>query len=102
MARVDALKQFFGDTLEPQVASYSSNASIYEAIDRLNSALIASGKNFLVSPSNFYTFIGTIAPLVTIDGRIAFTRRVPEWDQLRAAVEEALVPMQVASRSTDA
>lgn len=91
MQRVEALRSEFGDRVDVGVASYASNDSVYAAIDQLNAALLASGKDFLVSPANFYTFIGTVAPIVTLGGRVAFVRRIPNCSELAASVERALV-----------
>lgn len=93
MERVEALRQHFGERLRVEVANYASNEGIYQAIDNLNAALLASGKDFLVSPSNFYTFISTVTPLITLDERITFTRKIPDWQQLCASVERALQPV---------
>ncbi|MBV9327155.1 MAG: hypothetical protein JO352_25655 [Chloroflexi bacterium] len=93
MERVEALRQHFGERLRVEVANYASNEGIYQAIDNLNAALLASGKDFLVSPSNFYTFISTVTPLITVDERITFTRKIPDWQQLCASVERALQPV---------
>lgn len=88
---VETVHAYFGPQVTVAIASYTSNAGIYASIDSLNGALVLSGKDFLVSPANFYTFIGTVGPIVTVGGRIAFTRRVPDWAELRESIEGLLV-----------
>lgn len=89
--RLVELERQMGDAIVIEVADYGSNAAIYGAIDQLNAALMASGKDFMVSPTNFFTFISTLAPVVVVDGRIRFTRQVPELESLRSAVEQTPV-----------
>src|SRR5205807_45058 len=54
MERVERLQKQYGKRVDVEVATYTTNASIYAAIDSLNAALLASKKDFLVSPANFY------------------------------------------------
>lgn len=88
--RLTAVHRTFGERVEVETEHYSSNAGIFAAIDKLNAALLAGGKDFMVSPGNFYTFIATVAPLIVIDGKVAFTRSVPPWERLKQAIERAL------------
>lgn len=90
MERVERLRSHYGKRVEVELASYTTNAGTYGAIDALNAALAASGKDFLVSPGNFYTFVGTVAPVVVVDGKIRFTRKVPDWEELKASVDSVL------------
>lgn len=88
---VSAIREKFGERIDVDVASYADNTAIYASLDKLNAALLTSGKNFLVAPANFYNFVGTIAPLIAIDGRIVFTRKVPALEQLESSIQRALV-----------
>ena len=86
--RLTELRGRLGDLVSVEVANYGSNSAIYAGIDQLNAALIASGKDFMVSPTNFFTFISTLAPVVIVEDQIRFTRSVPDLDSLLSAVEQ--------------
>jgi hypothetical protein len=90
--RRDAVERWFEGRVDVEFASYASREGIYAAMEQLNAALLASGRDEVVSPANFYTFIGRVAPIVVVDGRIAFTESVPDWPALRSAIERSLVP----------
>lgn len=92
---VQAIEKALGGTIAVDVADYSSNNNIYAAIDKLNVALKASGKDFLVSPANFYAFVGTVGPLIAIDGQISFTRKPPSKEQLLNSIQSALQTQNV-------
>lgn len=90
--RMREVERKFAGRVVVEFGSYATRDGIYAAIEQLNSALAVSGRDLVVSPANFYSFIGSFAPIVVVDGRIAFTRSVPEWEPLRAEIERSLVP----------
>lgn len=96
MERASALDDVFGRAVKVEVANYWSTAATSQAIERLKDALHRSGKSFVLSPENFYTFAESVMPIVTVDGQIVSTGRVPESSALEAAVNKALqmVPEQ--------
>lgn len=91
--RVASIQQAFGDRVEAQVEGYATNAAVFAAIDKLNAAHQKSGRDVVVSAGNFYSYLASATPLVVIDGRIAFSRELPGWDQLRGAIDAQLAAL---------
>jgi hypothetical protein len=83
MQRVSSIQQHLADRADVEVEGYATNAAVFAAIEKLN----AINEKTVVSPANFYSYIASVTPMVVIDGRIAFTRDLPSWEQLRAAIE---------------
>lgn len=87
-ALAQTVHEHFGAKVFVEVASYWTEAEVGVAITRLNEVLKASGKSFKVTPVNFYTFVESVAPIVAIGDQILCTRRLPDWDELRTAIEK--------------
>lgn len=85
------VQEHFGTKVFVEVASYWTEAEVGSAIAKLNEMLRASGNSFEVTPVNFYTFVESVAPIVAVGDQILCTRRLPDWDELRTAIEKVEV-----------
>ncbi len=93
----DVLARFsanYGDRGEVSMADYSTDSAVSESIDALNRILETSQETFRVKRDNFELFMSQAAPLIVIDGIIAFIRGVPSAEQLARALE--IVPEPAA------
>lgn len=77
LERLRDVEGHFVGKIETELANYSSNAGIFQAIDNLNYILQNNGKSFMVTPANFYTFISSVAPIISVNGQLTFTRMCP-------------------------
>ncbi len=84
MARINRMlseaKETFGDSICIRVASYDTQEDTDDAIEWLNSALRGSGDNAVLNDQSFSMFIGSSAPIISINNRLSFVGTVPTKD----------------------
>ncbi|MFQ5833327.1 MAG: hypothetical protein ACE5H4_11530 [Candidatus Thorarchaeota archaeon] len=83
-------KETHGDSLCIRVADYDTSESLDDAIEWLNSALRGSGDNTVLDSQSFSMFIGSSAPIITINNRLSFVGTVPTKDLLLGRISAAL------------
>lgn len=88
--RVAELREHYGDRADIRVVDYTSPQSLDQAIEALNAALQESGTQLTVSHANLPAFLESVAPVVLVGRKVAFSRGVPPLERLRAALEEQL------------
>ncbi len=91
LERASQLTGHFPGRVEVETATYGTKLAVETVTEDLNKALANSGMPYTLSPVNFYTFMESVTPIVVVNGRIRFTRLVPDWEELLQAVEDALV-----------
>lgn len=82
LQRSKEVEEAFGENVDIKFANYSTTTEIFKAIDKFNNALSNSGKKFFVTPGNFYTFVASVTPMITINGKIAFTKTIPTKEEI--------------------
>ncbi len=87
---LDAARERFGDTICIRVASYDSQEKIDDAILWLNAALRGSGDNTVLDDVSFSTFVGSSAPLLTINNRLSFVGLIPNENQFFTRISATL------------
>jgi len=88
LQRAKEIEGVFGENVNVEIANYSTTADIFKAIDRFNNVLSNSGKKFFVTPGNFYTFVASVTPMITINGKIVFTKTIPTKEELIGKITE--------------
>jgi len=83
------VKRDFGEKVELNIIEYGASG-IEAAFSRLNQILEASGKRRLTELGLGAQLFRSLIPLIAIDGRIAFTMRVPSKEALYSKIKEAL------------
>ena len=71
----------YGETICIRTASYDSEENLAEAIQWLNAALRGSGNNTVLDESSFSAFIGTSAPIISLNNRLSFVGIIPNESQ---------------------
>jgi len=74
------------DTIDVTIADYSSLASILRSLEDLNRILASNGEELRVSVDNLELVFSQIAPIVAIDGTLAFVGKTPTEDELLETV----------------
>ena len=76
----------YGETICIRTASYDSEENLAEAIQWLNAALRGSGNNTVLDESSFSAFIGTSAPIISLNNRLSFVGMVPNESQFMSRI----------------
>ncbi|MFX1416121.1 MAG: hypothetical protein ACFFC0_04875 [Promethearchaeota archaeon] len=94
MARINRMlseaKETFGDSICIRVASYDAKEDKEDAIEWLNSALRGSGDNTVLNDQSFSMFIGSSAPIISINNRLSFVGTVPTKDLLFGRISSTI------------
>ncbi len=87
---LDAARERFGDSICIRVASYDSKEQIDDAVHWLNAALRGSGNNTVLDGPGFSTFVGSSAPILTINNRLSFVGLIPNENQFLTRIAATL------------
>jgi len=94
MARINRMlseaRETFGDSICIRVASYDTQEDTDDAIEWLNSALRGSGNNTILNAQSFSMFIGSSAPIISINNRLSFVGTVPTKDLLLGRISSVI------------
>jgi len=94
MIRVQQLlgkaKEKYGDSICIRVASYDSKEGVEEAVEWLNAALRGSGDSTVLDKAGFSSFIGSSAPVFSINNRLSFVGMIPNESQFLSRVGASL------------
>ena len=80
----------FGESLCIRTAKYDSKEHLGEAIEWLNAALRGSGDNTVLDESSFSTFIGSAAPILSVNNRLSFVGMIPNESQFLTRISATL------------
>jgi hypothetical protein len=75
-----------GRRMDVRVADYSTEAGRSEAMHGINAILAAQKERLRVNKRNFDLFMGHAAPIIAIDGRPAFLRKLPSGEEFEKAL----------------
>jgi hypothetical protein len=84
------IKDKFGDSVCLRYAKYETEEDSEEARAWLNAALRGSGDNTVLDHQSFTMFIGSTAPIISINNRLSFVGITPTLPQLMSRVSAAL------------
>ncbi|MFW9912290.1 MAG: hypothetical protein ACFFEU_07455 [Candidatus Thorarchaeota archaeon] len=84
------VKEKFGDSICLRYAKYDTTEDSEEARSWLNAALRGSGDNAVLDHQKFTMFIGSTAPIISINNRLSFVGTSPTLPQLTSRVSAAL------------
>ncbi|MFW9888800.1 MAG: hypothetical protein ACFFER_11480 [Candidatus Thorarchaeota archaeon] len=84
------VKEKFGDSVCLRYAKYDTKEDSEEARSWLNAALRGSGDNTVLDRQKFTMFIGSTAPIISINNRLSFLGTTPTLPQLISRVSAAL------------
>lgn len=84
------VKGKFGDSVCLRYAKYDTQEDSEEARSWLNAALRGSGDNTVLNHQKFTMFIGSTAPIISINNRLSFVGTTPTLPQLMSRVSAAL------------
>lgn len=87
---LNSAKEKFGDSICVRIASYESREKIDEAIEWLNASLRGSGDKTVLDEHGFATFIGSSAPILSVNNRLSFVGIIPNPSQFLTRVSAAL------------
>jgi hypothetical protein len=76
----------FGESICIRWASYENKEKFDEAIEWLNAALRGSGDTTVLDEQRFSAFIGSSAPILSINNRLSFVGMVPHESQFISRV----------------
>lgn len=82
LERIREVKKESGKEIEVNIAKYNSTPDIFKAVDTLNSAINNSEKKIFITPSNFFTFISSTTPIIVINNKLAFTKKIPTKQEI--------------------
>ena len=88
----------YGENICIRTANYSTKDSLSEAIEWLNAALRGSGNNTVLTEASFSSFIGTSAPIITLNNRLSFVGIVPNESQLLARIGATIRILEEGTR----
>ena len=71
----------YGDNICIRTARYDSKENLVEAIGWLNAAMRGGGNNTVLDEPSFSAFIGTSAPIISLNNRISFVGMIPNESQ---------------------
>lgn len=77
--------------LDVKIADYSSVGSILRSLDELNDVLAAEGEDLRVSLGNLDLVFSQIAPIVAVNGALAFVGKTPSEPELLEEIRRASV-----------
>lgn len=86
----DMLKKFQeknADKAEVRIVDYAEESGIEASLGDLNDVLETSNQNVHVDKDNFNMLMFQAAPIIAVDGIIAFIRGVPSIEQMEKALE---------------
>ncbi|TFG27050.1 hypothetical protein EU528_13495, partial [Candidatus Thorarchaeota archaeon] len=83
---LEKVQMKYGEKICIRTANYASEETLAEAIQSLNAALRGSGNNSVLDESSFSTFIGTSAPIISVNNRLSFVGIIPNEGQILARV----------------
>ncbi|MGD9382144.1 MAG: hypothetical protein PVI03_06835 [Candidatus Thorarchaeota archaeon] len=89
-AMLQKVKDKFGESVCLRYAKYDTNEDSEEARTWLNAALRGSGDNTVLDHQKFSMFIGSTAPIISINNRLSFVGTTPTLPQLMSRVSAAL------------
>ncbi len=89
-AMLQKVKDKFGESVCLRYAKYDTNEDSEEARSWLNAALRGSGDNTVLDHQKFSMFIGSTAPIISINNRLSFVGTTPTLPQLMSRVSAAL------------
>lgn len=84
------VKEKFGESVCLRYAKYETKEDSEEARTWLNAALRGSGDNTVLDHQKFTMFIGSTAPIISINNRLSFVGTTPTLPQLMSRVSAAL------------
>ncbi len=84
------VKEKFGESVCLRYAKYDTKEDSEEARTWLNAALRGSGDNTVLDNQKFTMFIGSTAPIISINNRLSFVGTTPTLPQLMSRVSAAL------------
>ncbi len=84
------VKEKFGESVCIRYAKYDTKEDSEEARTWLNAALRGSGDNTVLDNQKFTMFIGSTAPIISINNRLSFVGTTPTLPQLMSRVSAAL------------
>lgn len=84
------VKEKFGESVCLRYAKYEAKEDSEEARTWLNAALRGSGDNTVLDHQKFTMFIGSTAPIISINNRLSFVGTTPTLPQLMSRVSAAL------------
>lgn len=76
----------YGESICIRIAKYDSEENLIEAIQWLNAALRGSGNNTILDKTSFSSFIGTSAPIVSLNNRLSFVGLIPNESQFLSRI----------------
>ncbi|TFH06134.1 MAG: hypothetical protein E4H14_11415 [Candidatus Thorarchaeota archaeon] len=76
----------YGENICIRVAKYDSQENLAEAIQWLNAALRGSGNNTVLDEPSFSAFIGTSAPILSLNNRLSFVGIIPNESQFLSRI----------------
>ncbi|MHA2026072.1 MAG: hypothetical protein ACW98U_09245 [Candidatus Thorarchaeota archaeon] len=80
----------YGESICIRTAKYDSEENLGDAIEWLNGALRGSGDNTVLDEPGFSTFIGTSAPILSVNNRLSFVGMVPNENQFLTRIGAAI------------
>ncbi len=80
----------FGESICIRTARYDSKEYLDDAITWLNAALRGSGDNTVLNEPSFSTFIGSSAPILSVNNRLSFVGMIPNESQFLARISAQL------------
>ena len=87
---LDQAREKFGDNICIRIASYNSKKETEEAIEWLNAALRGSGDQTVLDDQGFSTFIGSSAPVLSVNNRLSFVGMIPNPAQFLTRISAAM------------
>ncbi|TFH05902.1 MAG: hypothetical protein E4H14_11815 [Candidatus Thorarchaeota archaeon] len=76
----------YGEDICIRIAKYDSEENLAEAMQWLNTSLRGSGNNTVLDEQSFSAFIGTSAPILSLNNRLSFVGIIPNESQLLSRI----------------
>ncbi|MHA1949623.1 MAG: hypothetical protein ACXAAO_06420 [Candidatus Thorarchaeota archaeon] len=80
----------FGESICIRTAKYDTKEHLGDAIEWLNAALRGSGDHSVLDEPSFSTFIGSSAPIMSVNNRLSFVGLIPNENQFLTRIGAAL------------
>jgi hypothetical protein len=87
---IEKAREKFGNSICVRVAAYDTVENIEEATEWLNAALRGSGQAALLDRHSFSSFVGTSAPILSINNRLSFVGITPNESQFLSRIAATL------------
>ncbi len=87
---LDRAKDKYQDSICVKIASYETKEEMEEAREWLNAALRGSGNPNVLDQQAFSAFLGSSAPIFSINNRLSFVGLLPNESQLLARIGASL------------